>query len=236
MLGKQGFNEWAAEYDETVRNSDRDGSYPFAGYGDVLTDVFNTINDKQQAEVLDIGFGTGALSAALYDKGHRIAGIDFSSEMIERAAKKMPEAELMDWDMADGLPPIFDGRLFDCIISTYALHHLYDAEKWRFLQHLLKQLAPGGVLVIGDIAFRTRQDREACRSAYAKVWDGDEEYTVFEELEAALSGIADCEFTAHSHCGAVIKLRPACPFCHPSSDAQQHVVFENERPKTGGSL
>lgn len=227
MLGKQGFNEWAAEYDETVRMSEREETYPFAGYGEILSDVFQSVNSGQQASILDIGFGTGALASALYEQGHRISGIDFSVEMIERAAKKMPQAELMEWDMADGLPPAFDGRLFDGIVSTYALHHLPDADKWAFLKLLLQKIAPQGTLVIGDIAFRTRQDLEACRSNYADVWDGDEEYIVFEELEAALLGIADCEFTAHSHCGAIIKLRPGCPFCYPAYDVEQRIVLEN---------
>lgn len=226
MLGKQGFNEWAAEYEDTVRESERQGTYPFAGYSDVLTEIFEAVGEKQQASILDIGFGTGALASALYDKGHRIFGIDFSSEMIERAEKKMPEAQLVEWDMADGLPPAFDGLFFDCIVSTYALHHLEDSDKWSFLKQLLKRLAPGGTLLIGDIAFRTKEDRQACRNEYANVWDGDEAYVVFDELEAALSNIAKCEFKAHSHCGAVIQLRPECPFCHPVYDTEQRIVFE----------
>ena len=228
MLGKQGFNEWAAEYDETVRESERQGTYPFAGYGDVLTEIFEAIDHKQQAAVLDIGFGTGALASALYEKGHRIYGIDFSSEMIERAEKKMPEAQLVEWDMADGLPPEFDGLYFDCIVSSYALHHLEDPDKWDFLKQLLKRLSPGGTLLIGDIAFRTTEDRLACQNEYKNVWDGDEAYIVFDELKAALSDIATCEFNAHSHCGAVIQVRPECPFCHPVYDADQRIVFETE--------
>ncbi|MDE0583715.1 hypothetical protein ON064_11800 [Planococcus sp. A6] len=52
MLGKQGFNEWAAEYDDTVRESERQGTYPFAGYSDVLTEIFEAVDEKQQASLL----------------------------------------------------------------------------------------------------------------------------------------------------------------------------------------
>lgn len=58
MLGKQGFNEWAAQYDDTVRESERQGTYPFAGYSDILTEIFEAIDGKPQSSVLDIGFGT----------------------------------------------------------------------------------------------------------------------------------------------------------------------------------
>ncbi|MFP3361387.1 class I SAM-dependent methyltransferase, partial [Planococcus sp. SIMBA_143] len=81
----------AAEYDNTVRESERQGTYAFAGYSDVLTEIFEAVYEKQQASILDIGFGTGAVASALYNKGHRTFGSDFSSEMIERARKKLPE-------------------------------------------------------------------------------------------------------------------------------------------------
>lgn len=226
MLGKQGFNDWAAEYDKTVSLSEQQGSYPFAGYGDILSGIFAQANGKP-AHILDIGFGTGALASALYDQGHRITGIDFSNEMIRLAKEKMPDARLVEWDMADGLPPAFEGEYYDAIISTYALHHLEDSSKWLFLELLLQRLAPGGQLLIGDIAFRTQAEQNACRAEYGEVWDADEEYFVFDKLKAELAGIAECTFTAHSHCGAIIQLRPACPFCQPAYDVKQRIVLEN---------
>lgn len=204
MLNKQGFDLWANEYDRTVQVSEESNLYPFAGYREVLNRIFNEVMQKEGAHILDIGFGTGILAGKLYENGHSIDGVDFSPEMIAIAKEKMPEANLLEWDIADGLPPEMDGKSYDAIISTYALHHLTDEEKWPFIANLVERLSPDGKLFIGDIAFRTREELERCRLDSLEYWDGDEFYFVFDELKAALAGIGQCEFHPVSHCGGVI--------------------------------
>ena len=36
MLNNTGFDQWADEYDRSVARSDAAGSYPFAGYQEIL--------------------------------------------------------------------------------------------------------------------------------------------------------------------------------------------------------
>lgn len=60
MLDNKGFDLWADGYDKTVGVSDEENTYPFAGYKDVLGTIYKTIMEKENAVVLDIGFGTGA--------------------------------------------------------------------------------------------------------------------------------------------------------------------------------
>lgn len=88
MLDKKGFDLWADEYDKTVGISNEENSYPFAGYKDVLRGIFQIVLQKQNATVLDIGFGTGTLTTKLYEHGCSVYGQDFSSRMIELASKK----------------------------------------------------------------------------------------------------------------------------------------------------
>lgn len=204
MLSKQGFDLWANEYDRTVQVSEESNLYPFAGYKEILNRIFNEVMQKEGSRVLDIGFGTGILSGKLYENGHTVDGVDFSPEMIAIAKEKMPSANLVEWDITDGLPPAMDGKVYDAIISTYALHHLNDEEKTPFIGSLLQRLAPDGKLFIGDIAFRTREELEQCRLDSIDYWDGDEFYFVFDELKAALNGSCQCEFHPVSHCGGVI--------------------------------
>ena len=59
MLDQRGFDLWANDYDKAVGISDEEKTYPFAGYKDVLGRIFQIIMKKQNAAVLDIGFGTG---------------------------------------------------------------------------------------------------------------------------------------------------------------------------------
>lgn len=206
MLNKQGFDLWANDYDQTVQISEDNNLYPFAGYKEILNLIFNEAMQVERSRILDIGFGTGTLASKLYDNLHTVDGIDFSSKMIAIAQPKMPNANLVEWDISTGMPSALTHNIYDTIISTYALHHLEDKEKVAFIQELLPLLARGGKIQIGDIAFGTRAQLEKCKTDSIAYWDPDEFYFVFEELEEALKEVCRCEFHAVSHCGGVITL------------------------------
>lgn len=203
MLNKQGFNLWANNYDHTVQLSEESNQYPFAGYKTILNTIFNEIMQKSQSKVLDIGFGTAVLTSKLYEEGHTIDGLDFSSEMIKIAQAKMPTAHLMEWDISKGFPDSFKNNKYDFIISTYALHHLSDEEKIPFIKNLLTLLSEEGKIIIGDIAFRTRDRLETCRRDSINYWDDEEYYFVEEELYPVLKEFSQCEFHPISHCGGL---------------------------------
>ncbi|CAM3723504.1 class I SAM-dependent methyltransferase [Mesobacillus thioparans] len=204
MLSKQGFDLWADGYDKTVQVSEENDLYPFAGYRAILNTMFNEVLGQENARVLDIGFGTGVLTSRLYDHGHQIDGIDFSSKMIALAQPKMPNANLVEWDITNGLPEDIQEKKYDYIISTYALHHLTDEEKGRFILRLLPMLKEEGKILIGDIAFASRQQLESCKYDSKEYWDDDEFYFVFEELHSMLKDESKLEFQALSHCGGII--------------------------------
>jgi putative AdoMet-dependent methyltransferase len=203
MLNKLGFDLWANEYDQTVRVSEESNLYPFAGYKEILNMIFNEIMQKEKSKVLDIGFGTGVLTHKLYENGHQVDGIDFSSEMIAIAITKMPRANLIEWDISNGLPDEILSMKYDAIVSTYALHHLTDEAKIKFIQNLLSLLKDDGKIFIGDIAFQTRENLENCRKESAGYWDNDEFYFVADEIHSALGDVCTFEFHSISHCGGV---------------------------------
>ena len=68
MLNREGFDLWADGYDRSVGLSDEDGSYPFAGYRDILNAIYGRILSDGGRDVLDVGFGTGVLAARLYQR------------------------------------------------------------------------------------------------------------------------------------------------------------------------
>lgn len=204
MLNKQGFNLWAEDYDQTVQLIEENNQYPFAGYKQILNLIFNEIMQTPASKVLDIGFGTGVLTSKLYNEGHSIDGIDFSSEMIAIAQAKMPEANLIEYDIINGLPPQFKDKQYDAIVSTYALHHLDDSKKVSFITELLPLLKENGLLFIGDIAFQNSAALNACRQENSHQWDEDEFYFAFDELKATLTNHCTLEFHPISHCGGII--------------------------------
>lgn len=203
MLDKNGFNMWAEDYDNSVALTDEAECYPFAGYNDVLNSVYNIVSAKPKGRVLDIGFGTGTLTQRLCDSGFCVTGIDFSEKMIEIAKSKM-QAKFLCYDFTKGFPKELSGEMFDYCISTYAIHHMTDEEKIRFIRDALCHINEGGAFVIGDVAFDSQAEREACRAASGDDWDDEEYYTVADTLRAEFKNV---DFQKVSFCAGVIIIR-----------------------------
>ena len=182
MLDSTGFDLWANEYDKTVHLSEEADEYPFAGYKNVLNTIYKRMKAGNAKKVLDIGFGTGILAKKLYDEGIEIFGIDFSQEMIKLAKEKMPNAVLYQYDFSKGLPIELSEMKFDSIICTYAIHHLTDSAKDTFIKELQNRLTPNGEILLGDVAFDTKQSLEECMKKAGDEWDDEEFYIVAEEF------------------------------------------------------
>ena len=203
MLTQQGFDLWADDYDRSVGLSDEDGSYPFAGYRQVLNRIYNRVLTREAPRVLDLGFGTGVLTARLYARGCEIWGQDFSARMIERAQPKMPKAHLFQGDFAKDLAAPVLAQAFDFVVATYSLHHLDLEGKLRLLRRLRELLTDNGEILIGDVAFADADALERCREAAGDEWDDEESYFVLDEMRRAFPDIA---FEPVSHCAGVLTL------------------------------
>ena len=203
MLDNKGFDLWADGYDKAVGLSEEANSYPFAGYKEVLGDIFQEVVSKENSRVLDIGFGTGTLTTKLYEHGCNVFGQDFSQRMIELAKEKMPNATLYQGDFSKGLVDELKQCKFDYIIGTYSIHHLDDEQKIAFFHELLNHLNEGGKILLGDVAFETRSELEKCKAESGDVWDTDEIYFVIEELKKAFPNLV---YDKKTYCSGVIKI------------------------------
>ena len=201
------FDVWSGSYDEEVQLADENDEYPFAGYRKIIELIYIEATKHRPVSVLDVGIGTGVLSTALYEKGNRITGIDFSSEMLAIAKTKMPKATFYQCDFANGLPSELVGAKYDFIISTYALHHLPDTLKVTFIKSLLSYLNQNGVIFVGDIGFSTRDEFNKCKVQNDDDWDDDEYYFIFSELLDSLSGACAITYNQISHCAGLMEIR-----------------------------
>nr|BBH94217.1 methyltransferase type 11 [Thermogemmatispora argillosa] len=92
--------------------------------------------------ILDVGCGTGHLTAAIARSGARVVGLDLSPAMIETARRHYPTLE---WHIGD--IRTFDyPHPFDALFSNAALHWIPEAE--RVVKALARLLKPGGRLVL----------------------------------------------------------------------------------------
>lgn len=203
MLSDKGFDLWADGYDAAVGVSDGENSYPFAGYKEILGRIYRIILNREAPAVLDAGFGTGTLTARLYESGCQVYGQDFSARMIELAQQKMPGARLYRGDLAQGFVPELQRQTYDFIVGTYSLHHLTDGQKVVWLREALALLRPEGMILIGDVAFETREQLEACRLRAGEEWDDEEIYFVCSELRREFPAL---QFEQVSGCAGLITL------------------------------
>jgi putative AdoMet-dependent methyltransferase len=196
------FDSWAESYDDSLVNPK---GYPFEGYRKVLGFISNSVNASRKTDILDIGVGTGNLSHILYEKGACIYGVDFSSNMLEKAKEKMLAGNFYLFDFSGGLPPKLLSRKYDYIVSSYAFHHLDDNAKLDLILTLKDLLKENGKIIIGDISFLSRRSLYECRRASGESWDRDEYYVIADSFVPLLkSSGMDVKYTQISFCAGVI--------------------------------
>ncbi|HWI21510.1 MAG TPA: class I SAM-dependent methyltransferase [Baekduia sp.] len=123
--------------------------------------------------VLDLGAGTGLLSAHVAD-AYPVARFvlqDGSPAMLDQA-RDLLGARIEESVVSDFADPLPHGE-FDAVISSLAIHHVSDALKRDLYQRILAVLRPGGVFVNAehiaapttemDIEFLAWHEREAKR-------------------------------------------------------------------------
>ncbi len=195
------FNDWTKTYDKDVISMKV--GYPFEGYEYVLDFVEKEINVRSETKILDLGIGTGILTEKLYHKGAKIVGVDFSSNMIEIAKSKMPNATFLCQNLNDELPQKYHSEKFDYIISTYAIHHIDDKEKIKLIDSLYQKLSENGVILIADISFENQNECKGLKSQ-TQNWDEDEFYIVYEEFNKMLN--LPNQYKQLSICAGILKI------------------------------
>lgn len=197
MFDVEQFEAWALDYERDAARWEAQGGYPFGGRTQVLDLVVELVRPEAGAKVLDLGCGPGILLERLADVGCEVYGVDSARQMLALAEQRVPAAHLALADIRDELPVEW-GSGFRAIISTYAIHHIADADKVTLINKLLELLEPGCSVLIGDVAFQSADDRDAAREAAGDDWDDDELYCVADELARHLSGVTFHQVTPWS--------------------------------------
>ncbi len=103
--------------------------------------LIELLEPRAGERVLDLGCGTGHLSARIAEAGARVVGIDFSAEMIAEARRQFPGIR---FEVADARDFAFD-EPFDAVFSNAALHWVKPPE--RAVACVRRALRAGGRLV-----------------------------------------------------------------------------------------
>lgn len=134
-----------------------------------------------ESHILDLGGGTGALSAAVLAgvPGARVTVLDVDGEMLTEARRRLAEfGDRVSFEQASFLDPL---PAADAVVASLALHHVHDLDTKTTLYRAIRDaLSPGGVLLNLDAAVsdgtrlnRLVFDRMAARMADHGITDAE---------------------------------------------------------------
>ncbi|PZM65941.1 class I SAM-dependent methyltransferase [Paenibacillus dendritiformis] len=106
--------------------------------------VIGLLQPMAGESVLDVGCGTGDITARIRESGAHVVGIDKSEAMIAQARSKYPELRFMVADAECPLPDTL-AEAFDAVFSNAALHWMKAAD--QVLAEVWRCLRPGGRFV-----------------------------------------------------------------------------------------
>jgi trans-aconitate methyltransferase len=103
--------------------------------------LLDLLQPRPGERILDLGCGTGQLTAQVAAAGASVLGIDLSQEMIATARRNYPDLQL---DIADARRLPYQAE-FDAVLSNAVLHWVLEAED--VAHSVARALKPGGRFV-----------------------------------------------------------------------------------------
>ncbi|WP_127489514.1 MerR family transcriptional regulator [Paenibacillus ehimensis] len=116
-------------------------------YSRILAQAAERVAPQPGEWGLDIGTGTGGFASRLLASGVRMIGIDQSAEMLRRCRMQLPALETRVGNLLS--VPSFDGQ-FDFVVTSFAFHHLTEAQQPLALAEMARILKAKGRIAIVD--------------------------------------------------------------------------------------
>lgn len=127
-------------------------------------DLLDLLDPKPGEKVLDVGSGTGNLTAQIAERGAEVLGIDASVSMVAQSRQNFPK---LKFALADARSFSLEVE-YDAVFSNAALHWVREAEE--AVKCIAAALRPGGRFVmemggLGNIARIMAATEEVLREA-----------------------------------------------------------------------
>jgi ubiquinone/menaquinone biosynthesis C-methylase UbiE len=155
-----------SEYDRRIRTF-------IPNYEKLLSEVAATaaLVEKKQPTIVDLGIGTGALSARCLaiSPQARLVGIDADPDILALAQRRLAQKRAQK-------PTLIQGNFVenslprcDVIVASLALHHIAEEKtKQRFYAKCFTALRRGGIFANGDCFM---PENSKLSQHYMKIWE-----------------------------------------------------------------
>lgn len=148
--------------------------------------------------VLDLGCGSGRLLGLVlaHCEGATGVGLDFSPTMLARAREAFAandRAELIEHNLDDPLPQLGE---FDCVVSSFAIHHCTHQRKREIYAEVFALLTPRGVFCnLEHVASPTPAAHERFLAAMGSTREEEDPSNKLLDVESQLVWLREIGFT-----------------------------------------
>lgn len=106
-------------------------------------DLLNLLNPQSGERILDLGCGTGELTARIAESGAEVVGLDASASMVATAQQSFPEIMFQQGDARKFVAE----HPFDAVFSNATLHWITENDQPNVLAAIFNALKAGGRFV-----------------------------------------------------------------------------------------
>jgi SAM-dependent methyltransferase len=156
------------------------------GYPDRLIDA--ALRGQPVRDVLEVGCGSGRLTAALVARGLRVEAIEPGAHLAAIAARRAPKADIHVARFEELEPA---DASFDAVFSATAFHWVHPGIGWAKAARVLRTR---GTLALLSYVYvtddETRPSQEALRDLYRASWQLRDERDVVEGALARVDNIS----------------------------------------------
>lgn len=182
---RAGYDAVAADYARLVTGLDGEAGLDLA----MVAALVDLVRGEPAGPVVDVGCGTGRLTAHLHERGLDAVGVDLSPGMLAQARAAHPGLRF-----SEGSVTALDLDDASCAgaVSWYSLLHLPPERLPRAFAELARVLRPGGALLLG---FHVGTGHRVISGAYGPpvdidAWDMTLEHAVDLAADAGLEVVA----------------------------------------------
>jgi SAM-dependent methyltransferase len=141
-------DSYESELEDVVRFSGQDADFFTRAKAHALCDLtWRHIGDPAELSVLDVGCAVGLTDTFLTPAFGRVAGVDISAPLVERAEARNPDASYAVY-AGDRLP--YEDGSFDVVFAFCVLHHVPVAERAAFVKEMHRVTSRRGIAVVGE--------------------------------------------------------------------------------------
>lgn len=125
---------------------------------ELATELFSFL--KPGWRILDVGCGTGRLSAEFLRRGCSVQGIDINKEAIA-IAQRSPELSRASFSVQSATSLLFEDDYFDLVVSQAVLACMVPEDRQCALREMLRVLKPQGLVHLGEFGLAKEHERYA---------------------------------------------------------------------------